>query len=73
MRRLLMLQIIKQEMGCIDCGYNVNPAALDFDHVRGVKLFNIARGASFAILRLQTELAKCVVRCANCHRIRTYK
>ena len=71
-RRVLMLQIIKQEMGCVDCGYDANPVALDFDHVRGEKLFGIGLGVKMGIKRLQAELDKCVVRCANCHRIRTF-
>jgi hypothetical protein len=72
-RRRMMLRIIKQEMGCIDCGYDADPVALQFDHVKGIKLFNIAESSSMTggIKRLQTELAKCVVRCANCHAIRT--
>jgi len=69
--RRLMLQIIKQELGCIDCGYDANPVALDFDHINGDKLFNIGESGTFSIRRLQAELDKCVVRCANCHRIRT--
>ena len=70
-RHTLMLRIIKQEMGCIDCGYDVNPVALDFDHVNGVKRFNLAKIAFRGAATIQAELAKCVVRCANCHRIRT--
>jgi hypothetical protein len=71
-RRSLMLQIIKCEVGCVDCGYDVNPLALDFDHL-GDKLFGISQGTMRNIKRLQEEISKCVVRCANCHRIRTHK
>jgi hypothetical protein len=71
-RRMLMLRIIKQEMGCIDCGYNINAAALEFDHVRGVKLFNLSTGGAWrSIKAVQAELEKCVVRCSNCHHIRS--
>ena len=73
-QRVLMLRIIKQEMGCIDCGYDANPVALEFDHVRGDKLFNLSTGGAWrSITAVQTELEKCVVRCSNCHHIRSEK
>lgn len=57
---------------CVDCG-EPDPVVLDFDHVDPkLKLWSIgkmlSRQASPAIER---EIGKCVVRCANCHRIRT--
>jgi hypothetical protein len=69
------LDNIKLAAGCVDCGYNIHPAALDFDHRPGtVKLFaigtNRGRGECGWSLIL-AEIAKCEVVCANCHRIRT--
>lgn len=65
---------IKLEKGCIDCGYNTNSLALEFDHVRGTKLYAIgtlvANRASKQ--RILDEIAKCEVRCANCHKIKTW-
>lgn len=61
---------IKMLRGCVDCGYREHPAALDFDHVRGVKVGNLS--AMTDIRKVQAEIAKCEVRCANCHRIVTY-
>jgi hypothetical protein len=62
---------IKIESGCIDCGYNQNPIALDFDHT-GKKLFNINTArASRSFTVLLDEIDKCEIRCANCHRIKT--
>lgn len=62
------------EMGCMDCGYNKHPAALEFDHRPGeIKLFNIGEqmgNRSRAVL--WAEIAKCDVVCANCHNIRTH-
>lgn len=67
------LNAIKVAMGCIDCGYNANPVALDFDHVAGKKKFGLSQGVSRGgIKSLLSEAAKCVVRCANCHRIKTF-
>jgi hypothetical protein len=59
--------------GCVDCGI-ADIRVLAFDHVRGVKVAAISmtmRDASFE--KLKAEIAKCEVRCANCHAIVTYK
>jgi len=58
----------------VDCGES-NPVVLEFDHVRGRKKMSISRLVSdgYSISALDTELSKCVVRCANCHRIKTVK
>ncbi len=57
---------------CVDCGES-NPIVLEFDHVRGVKAYAIGAlvrvGCSYNTLL--SEMKKCEVRCANCHRIRT--
>ncbi|AJD82175.1 HNH endonuclease [Mycobacterium phage Cosmo] len=47
---------------------------MDFDHVRGVKEFNIGsyRTKSYSLQRIRDEIAKCDVVCSNCHRIRTH-
>lgn len=58
---------------CVDCGEN-DPVVLEFDHVRGTKDASIAKVlGSWSRERLEAEIAKCEVRCANCHRKRTAK
>jgi hypothetical protein len=60
---------------CIDCGER-DPIVLEFDHRDGtVKRFEIgsARRRSNALQAVIDEVSKCDVRCANCHRRRTYK
>jgi hypothetical protein len=59
---------------CADCGVTYPPYVMDFDHVRGKKIREIAvmRG-SVSTQTLMAEIAKCEVVCANCHRIRTYR
>ena len=58
---------------CADCGIRYNTWVMDFDHVRGTKAFNIGSAAGFKRERLEEEVAKCDVVCANCHRDRTHK
>lgn len=59
---------------CVDCG-EADMRMLDFDHVRGKKSGEISRmmniGCSWSTIK--AEIAKCEVRCANCHRIRESK
>ena len=62
----------KIERGCVDCGYNARPAALQFDHRPGEqKLGIISRLSSRPWEIVALEMAKCDVVCANCHSIRT--
>lgn len=57
---------------CVDCGL-CDPLVMEFDHVRGRKRSHVSTLVSEAasIIVIQTEIEKCVVRCANCHRRRT--
>lgn len=57
---------------CVDCGQK-DVHVLDFDHVRGKKSEHIARliGVGYSWVAVEAEIAKCEVRCANCHRIKT--
>jgi hypothetical protein len=58
---------------CINCG-TADPIVLQFDHRHGeakVKDIGWYVSSGSRISRLADELAKCDVRCANCHRRRT--
>lgn len=59
----------KRSVGCVDCGF-ADPRALDFDHIGTNKAFNVCNAKSIA--QAKREIRKCVVRCANCHRIKTW-
>lgn len=63
---------IKLERGCVDCGYNAHAVALDFDHVRGEKRRTVSRSFSCSKATRDAEIAKTVVRCARCHRLKTW-
>lgn len=64
---------IKIARGCCVCGYKEHAAALDFNHVRGEKLFNVSQDTKVAWDKMLAEIDKCDVLCANCHRIHTYE
>ena len=57
---------------CVDCG-EADLEVLEFDHIepllgKGSRVSNLS---SSSIERLQEEIDKCEVRCANCHTRRT--
>lgn len=58
---------------CTDCKVSYPYYVMDFDHVRGIKSFNIC-GAHFnrTTKEVQAELLKCDLVCSNCHRERTH-
>ncbi len=56
---------------CVDCGEK-DPLVLEFDHMRD-KFKAISRMRSDnSFEKLKTEVSKCQVRCANCHRRKTF-
>lgn len=60
---------------CVDCG-NSDPDVLEFDHKdpseKKYDISNMMRNGQ-SIESIGTEIAKCDVRCANCHRKKTRK
>ncbi len=60
----------KKTLSCTKCGEN-HPATLDFHHVikdpSNKKINKLISQNAWAVI--PAELAKCVVLCANCHRI----
>lgn len=63
-----------KDVPCTDCGVRYPPYVMDFDHVRGVKIIDLSnvRRAKWSFAKIQEEIDKCEVVCANCHRIRTH-
>ena len=57
---------------CVDCG-NTDVRVLEFDHAHGKKSGNISKMVRlhYSWSTIKAEIAKCEVRCANCHRIKT--
>ena len=62
-----------KERPCMDCGMQYPYYVMQFDHVRGHKAFPMSSpSATRSMARMQEEIAKCDVVCANCHAERTY-
>lgn len=62
------------DKSCIDCGIE-DPIVLDFDHREPEEKYkNVARMLSghYSWNRILVEIQKCDLRCANCHRRKTY-
>lgn len=69
-RRNYIVSILRASQ-CVDCG-NSDWRVLEFDHrTQKEKEFNIADSVHYSVARIQKEIDKCDVVCANCHRIRT--
>jgi hypothetical protein len=66
---------VKSTNHCKDCGVHHPFYVLQFDHVRGVKEFDLWRAGDSvcSLKRIQDEIDKCDIVCANCHSVRTYK
>lgn len=61
------------DKSCEDCDFS-DIRVLDFDHIEpSLKSFGIARAVNegYSWAKIQEEIAKCRIVCANCHRIRT--
>lgn len=58
---------------CVDCGES-DPIVLEFDHLNAAdkrKDVSELAGGRYSLETIADEMAKCVVRCANCHRRKT--
>jgi len=73
-KRRILIDSYKQ-VPCADCGKIFPPCAMDFDHrdpaTKISKISSYIYGGSEE--ELLSEIAKCDVVCAVCHRIRTHK
>lgn len=67
----------KLRKGCQRCGFKADHSCqLDIDHIEPKKAKSKDRQAvntSWSKQRLKTELSKCQVLCANCHRLKTFQ
>ena len=77
------LMLAAKDKPCVDCGVQLPAECMEFDHVRGVKEFTLGNwrtGAATSkrppgvsrIEVIRSEIAKCDIRCPNCHTLRHY-
>lgn len=71
-RKLALVRAAK-EVPCVDCAGSFPFYVMDFDHVNGEKTFGLATAETRTEASILLELQKCVVRCACCHRDKTYE
>jgi hypothetical protein len=79
-RKREAIEIVRQRVAaylatqpCVDCG-EVDVRVLDFDHddpATKVRAISAMIFDAWSWDRIEAEIKKCVVRCANCHRRRT--
>ena len=70
--RRFLLEYLKTHP-CVDCGES-DIVVLEFDHLGNKEIgISVAIRSGWRIARLQKEISKCRVRCANCHKRKTAK
>jgi len=70
-RKYVWFNALKSEP-CLDCCRSFDPCCMDFDHVHGNKVKDLAKMVvSNSRERVLAEIAKCELVCACCHRVRT--
>ena len=69
-RRTMRQRAVEYKGGkCSKCGYNKCSDALEFHHHDGRKDFGISQdGLTRSWERIEKELKRCILICANCHR-----
>jgi hypothetical protein len=72
-RNLEYIREYREEHPCVDCGES-RWWVLDFDHRVGeIKKYNVSRMRYHKLATIQIEIAKCDIRCKNCHADRHYR
>lgn len=56
---------------CVDCEQAYHPSVYDFHHIGG-KDMNPSQALKGSFESAKAELDKCVLLCANCHRVRHF-
>jgi hypothetical protein len=64
----------QKNRSCDDCGGTFPPCAMDFHHRdKAAKLYSLSTAvARVGRAKVEQEISKCDLICANCHRIREY-
>lgn len=68
-KRLFIIN--SKNVPCAECEKKFPPVAMQFDHVRGEKRFNLSQGSQYTMEEIIEEIDKCDIICSNCQRIKT--
>lgn len=64
----------QKDKPCKDCKHKYPPYVMEFDHINHDKEYTVSCMINTSsIQKIQKEIDKCELVCANCHRIRTFK
>lgn len=67
MRKIYFIRLLGGK--CNSCGYNKNISVLEFHHINGKEFeLDMRTLSNLSFDRLEKEVKKCKVLCANCHR-----
>src|ERR1700688_2780544 len=70
--KIRSLLLAAKNKPCIDCGIKLPPEVMEFDHMRDIKLITLSKASRakgyLSWPKMQEEIAKCDIRCPNCHR-----
>lgn len=73
-------KVLKVFIGCENCGFSSSAHALQYDHTNHAEKYRTKSGKiihpsdlfrTCSVSVFVAEVAKCVIRCANCHAIKT--
>ena len=70
-RRIKAEEVERMGGACADCSRSFHPDVFEFHHLDpSIKEYSWTKLRLFSTARRHAELAKCVMLCANCHRMR---
>ncbi len=74
-RNINYVRTLKEENPCTDCGLHYEYYVMQYDHTSDNKDACVAKLVAHhhSILRIQAEIDKCELVCANCHAERTHQ
>lgn len=73
-------KVLKVFIGCENCGFSSSAHALQYDHTNHAEKYRTKSGKiihpsdlfrTCSVAVFVAEVAKCVIRCANCHAVKT--
>lgn len=73
LRGRALIHSLKENVPCVDCGVVFHPVAMDWHHQdRKEKIVGVSQMRGYSEAKIRAEIAKCVLICANCHRVRHF-